>query len=128
MNTPPIPPNEPNDENSRCVVLFHQGGAVDHWDLMLEVDNTLWTWHLEELPAPDKPVLGERIPDHRTHYLDYEGLVSNNRGTVNRVRSGQYRWIRSSANQVAVLNFENESWNLLLEDDKPIAKISFTSQ
>ncbi|MDA7906860.1 hypothetical protein N9B43_08140 [Mariniblastus sp.] len=101
---------------------------MDHWDLMLEVDNTLWTWHLEELPAPDKPVLGERIPDHRTHYLDYEGLVSNNRGTVNRVRSGQYRWIRSSANQVAVLNFENESWNLLLEDDKPIAKISFTSQ
>lgn len=101
---------------------------MKHWDLMLEVRNTLWTWRLAELPTTNHTILGERIADHRTHYLDYEGPISNNRGTVNRIRTGRYRWVKESPNYLAVLQFENESWELMFENEKPTAKISITNR
>ena len=33
----------------------------------------------------------ERLADHRIDYLDFEGSVSDNRGTVTRWDTGQYR-------------------------------------
>ncbi|WP_146415091.1 hypothetical protein [Crateriforma conspicua] len=44
-------------------------------------------------PVPDKPlaITATRLPDHRDKYLDYEGLVSGNRGSVRRVDSGFFR-------------------------------------
>ena len=126
MKTPNHPPVEINDQACRCVILLHQIGNAGHWDLMLEVRNTLWTWRLNEMPTTNQTVLGERITDHRIHYLDYEGPVSNNRGTVKRVRSGHYQWEPKSKNHLAVLHFENEIWNVLLEDENSMAKISRT--
>lgn len=128
MKTPPKFPKKTDEETLRCVVLFHQGGFREHWDLMLEVRNTLWTWRLAKLPTINQKILGERIADHRTHYLDYEGPVSNNRGTVNRIRTGSYRWVKESPNYFAVLQFENESWELMFENEKPTAKINITNR
>ena len=115
MKTPSKFPEKPDEETFRCVVLFHQGGFAEHYDLMLEVRNTLWTWRLGELPKTNQTIWGERIADHRVHYLDYEGPISNNRGTVNRIRTGRYRWAQEFPNYFAVLQFENESWELVSE-------------
>ncbi|MGY8748788.1 MAG: DNA polymerase ligase N-terminal domain-containing protein [Pirellulales bacterium] len=132
MKTPLNPPLHLNDEEPRCVVLFHQGGAqpgqADHWDLMLEVENVLWTWRLEKLPVYNHVVLGERIADHRIQYLDFEGPISNNRGTVHQVRSGHYHWSMESANRIAILTFEKDSWKLNLGHENSIAKITRTIQ
>ena len=127
MNTPTNPPAKNDDATSRCVVLFHQVGNSDHWDLMLEVQNRLWTWRMSELPTINQTVTGERIIDHRIHYLDYEGPVSNNRGIVKRVRAGRYQWVQPAENRLAILHFDKETWNVRLEHKNPIAKISRAS-
>ena len=74
----------------RFVILEHDYPEL-HWDLMLEAGAALRTWRLAAPPQ----VLGERIaatalPDHRLHYLDYEGPISGGRGTVKRWDAGSY--------------------------------------
>ena len=76
----------------RFVVLEHDHPDV-HWDLMLESGETLTTWSLPPQPLP----LGEfqspttRRPDHRKRYLEYEGDISDGRGTVRRIDFGTYQ-------------------------------------
>lgn len=70
-----------------------------HWDLMLERGDRLFTMRLAELPAPSSALLGrfvdiglraDRIVDHRVYYLDYEGEISGNRGSVTRWAAGRF--------------------------------------
>lgn len=74
-------------------VLLEHDHPVLHWDFMLENAETLLTWRLSRIPAADgNPVPAEPLSDHRRVYLDYEGPVSGNRGTVRRVDVGQFEW------------------------------------
>ncbi len=87
----------------RFVILIHDYPHL-HWDLMLEPPrsseeaaiqpissgHTLWTWRLEEEPCLNKEIKAERLPNHRSIYLDYEGPVSDNRGTVAQWETGSY--------------------------------------
>ena len=75
---------------SRFVILHHRLDHGEHWDLMLEQGDVLLTWQLLRDPTfPDNfPIPARRIGDHRKAYLDYEGPLSGNRGTVRRVDSG----------------------------------------
>jgi len=76
----------------RFVLLEHDHPGL-HWDFMLENGETLLTWRLSRIPAADgNPVPADPLPDHRRVYLDYEGPVSGNRGTVRRVDAGQFEW------------------------------------
>ena len=90
----------------RFVILEHTGtleykpGA--HWDLMLEVGDHLRTWELETLPAPDATIAARPLADHRLDYLDYEGPVSNNRGTVRQWDRGEYRIVAESQTELVV--------------------------
>jgi hypothetical protein len=89
-----------------------------HYDLMLEQGEVLWTWACDRLPiatgsgvfggespsitkSPSPPmtpdplaageaIVAERLPDHRLAYLDYEGGVSEGRGSVRRIDAGEY--------------------------------------
>ncbi|MCI0681315.1 MAG: hypothetical protein L0Y71_04355 [Gemmataceae bacterium] len=72
----------------RFVILEHDHPAL-HWDFMLEQDGVLKTWRLPAPPAAS-PARAESIGDHRLAYLDYEGPVSRNRGTVKRWDAGTY--------------------------------------
>jgi hypothetical protein len=74
----------------RFVVLQHDWPRL-HWDLMLENGANLRTWRLSEVPHPRHPIALVRLPPHRSIYLDYEGPVSGNRGTVKRVLWGTYQ-------------------------------------
>lgn len=75
----------------RFVILEHDHPVL-HWDLMLESDGVLQTWRLADMPAPGKPIEATALGDHRLLYLDYEGPVSGNRGTVRRWDAGTYHW------------------------------------
>jgi hypothetical protein len=74
----------------RYVILEHDHPVL-HWDLMLEAGDVLRTWRLAAAPQPGRPVAAEPIGDHRPIYLEYQGQVSGNRGTVRRWDRGEYR-------------------------------------
>ena len=84
----------------RFVILRHEMPAgssrATHFDLMLEHEGALWTWAIENLPAIGETVIGDRLPDHRLAYLDYEGEVAGDRGQVHRVEQGQYATIEET--------------------------------
>lgn len=74
----------------RFVILEHDHPEL-HWDLMLESGAVLRTWRLAVPPrASGERIAAIALPDHRLAYLDYEGPVSGNRGTVTRWDAGCY--------------------------------------
>ncbi len=75
----------------RYVILEHDHPAR-HWDFMLECGDVLRTWRLAAPPAPGGSVAAEPSFDHRRAYLDYEGPVGGNRGTVTRWDAGTFSW------------------------------------
>lgn len=89
----------------RYVVLHHQMGASDkirdtdsHFDWMFDRGDALWTWATDQYPelTSTGPLEAVRLADHRRAYLDYEGLVSGNRGKVSRVESGEFETIHET--------------------------------
>ncbi len=78
----------------RFVILRHETPSgspkLSHWDLMFEDDAVLRTWACETLPEADASVDAYKLPDHRLAYLDYEGPVSGNRGSVTQWEAGEF--------------------------------------
>lgn len=80
---------------------------------MLEVGDALQTWVLSELPhdwrdiegtaiAASNSVAAVQLADHRLAYLDYEGSVSGDRGTVTRLDAGTYESRRRAPDRLLV--------------------------
>jgi hypothetical protein len=92
-----VPPNTP----FRYVVLRHTGIPEPHFDFMISFDRheKLWTWRIATHPNTwsTHPPQAIRLPDHRRHYLTYEGEISNNRGHVTRISAGTGQVLRSEA-------------------------------
>lgn len=86
----------------RFVILEHDWPYL-HWDLMLEIGEQLRTWRLARTPAPGLVLDALPLPDHRRHYLDYEGPLSGNRGTVRRWDAGEFLPQEVAADHVTVL-------------------------
>lgn len=76
----------------RFVLLEHCWDGC-HWDLMLEAGNSLRTWALSSPPTDSEEILATSLPDHRLDYLDYEGPISNDRGSVRRLDRGFFELI-----------------------------------
>ncbi len=110
----------------RFVVLEHDHPLL-HWDLMLEQGEELWSWRLSVPLTANQPQAGERTPNHRKLYLDYEGPVSGNRGHVIRRESGSFSWRRQEPEHlevdldgqnlrgVLILVEEASCWRILLQ-------------
>jgi len=73
----------------RFVILEHDHPFL-HWDLLLETDSLLTSWRLLQQPRTGRSVDAERLPDHRPLYLDYEGPVGKDRGSVKRIAAGTF--------------------------------------
>ncbi len=83
-----------------------------HWDFMLESGGVLRTWELRELPAAWAELLGKTststtvaavpLPDHRLDYLDYEGPLSGDRGSVRRCDRGTYELLEETPDHLLV--------------------------
>lgn len=85
--------------SGRFVILTHDHPVL-HWDLMLDVGEALRTWRLEQPPQHDVSIAAAALPDHRRMYLDYEGPVRGDRGSVTRWDTGTYSTLRESAESV----------------------------
>ena len=89
----------------RFVVLEHklppQLARPSHWDLLLEQPpewgGMLLTFEVSNPPAEwGSPTAVLKLPDHRPLYLDYEGPISGNRGSIKRVLEGNFRWLEKT--------------------------------
>jgi hypothetical protein len=91
---------------SRFVILEHDHPFF-HWDLMLEVPTVdlLWTWRLLEDPATSGAIAAERLSDHRRRYLDFEGPIGGNRGSVTRWDGGSYELLGEESDGSLLLEF-----------------------
>ncbi|MCG8586153.1 MAG: hypothetical protein MI757_15705 [Pirellulales bacterium] len=91
----------------RFVILLHECPPdyvrATHYDLMLEQAGALHTWAMESLPNERDVVKAEKLADHRIAYLEYEGPLSDNRGTVTQWDSGEFEWLRDEPLRVEVL-------------------------
>lgn len=85
----------------RFVILTHDFPGW-HWDFMLEQTLDLRTWRLLSDPSSSIEVGAEALPAHRAAYLEYEGPVSGNRGTVRRWDHGEYELLEDSTQRVVV--------------------------
>ena len=86
----------------RFAILRHDGPPGVHWDLLLEEGESLHAWALEQEPSPGAAIACQPLPDHRPLYLDYEGPVSGDRGTVARWDRGTYQTERESGEELVV--------------------------
>ena len=74
----------------RYVILRHETAGGVHFDFMIEMNGTLKTWTLPQPPISGVEMRAEALPDHRLAYLDYEGPISGDRGSVTRWDRGMY--------------------------------------
>jgi DNA polymerase Ligase (LigD) len=76
----------------RFVILEHDHPFF-HWDFMLEAGDVLRTWRLAHVPEHGEPIAATYLHEHRRLYLDYEGPLSGNRGSVRRWDAGVFHWL-----------------------------------
>jgi DNA ligase D-like protein (predicted 3'-phosphoesterase) len=90
----------------RFVVLRHEfppdDARASHWDFMLETDGVLRTWSVAQEPTTALRQIATALADHRIAYLDYEGPVSGNRGSVRRWDAGSYQTEGATAERIEV--------------------------
>jgi len=100
----------------RFVLLHHECPPnfkkPSHWDFMLQWGSVLRTWELRELPSAWAARLGEvaenatvralPLPDHRLDYLDYEGPIRGDRGSVRCCDRGTYELLQESPLAITV--------------------------
>jgi hypothetical protein len=75
----------------RFVVLEHIWAGV-HYDVMLEdvALGSLRTWAVEVPLTPGADLPARELATHRLVYLDYEGPISGDRGSVRRLDRGTF--------------------------------------
>jgi hypothetical protein len=99
----------------RFAVLRHECHEGLHWDFLLETGSVLRTWSLPGPPQPGAEMTATALPDHRLLYLDYEGPISDDRGTVSRWDWGTFELVLSSDDQfVAELAGEKYAGRVML--------------
>lgn len=97
--------------------------SVDvHYDLMLESEGGLLTFAVPEKPSTSRLTLPAiKLPLHRDVYLEYEGPVSGNRGTVMRVMAGTFALIEIAPQVSLERRFEKLTIELFPSDqEKPL--------
>lgn len=105
----------------RFVVLHHQVGPSlertdqSHFDWMFQTGGSLRTWATSPVDQFEVAIelTGKRLPNHHAKYLDYEGELSNDRGTVTQVFAGKLQVIEDFAERfVGQLSWKDESQEL----------------
>ncbi len=88
----------------RFVILRHETPANLsrglHWDFMLEHEGALRTWALSEEPQCPGIVAALELAVHRMAYLQYEGPVSGDRGSVTRWDEGEFQLLAESSDRI----------------------------
>jgi hypothetical protein len=69
---------------------------------MLELGPMLRTWALSEEPQAGAEIQANVLADHRARYLEYEGPISGDRGTVSRWDWGEFTLVADTPEKVVV--------------------------
>lgn len=85
----------------RFVIHAHDW-PTPHFDLMFEDGLSLLTWRLACEPSMNCEISAEQIANHRIEYLDDEGPVSGDRGTVVRWDSGTFDWAERNEGRMTI--------------------------
>ena len=97
----------------RYVILEHDG-PEKHWDFMLETGPVLLTWKLAAAPPASVSIPAEKSFDHRLMYLDYEGPISGDRGSVSRWDGGTFETLIEQENR-RVIRLQGERLQGIVE-------------
>ena len=100
----PMPPVEANmSQPLKYVVLRHEGVDEPHFDLMFETKpgSDLATWRVNEWPITAITEFTALRP-HRRAYLQYEGVISGDRGAVHRLHSATHTIEQDTPQHLAV--------------------------
>jgi hypothetical protein len=114
-----------NNPQKKFVIQQHTTPDGVHWDLMLEMDDCLWTWRLAVPPDEigNEPVRAERIHDHSLRFLTYEGPVQNDTGDISIADKGIYT-LFEQANKALMLEIQGNilrgSYTLSKTKDIPL--------
>lgn len=106
--------------NDPCyVVLFHDWESGPHFDWMFEAEEGLRTWATAERLMLDEAdaATATELPPHRAAYLDYQGPVSGNRGSVRRVERGTFRVLLDVADRYELEVTGDRAGRLILNRD-----------
>lgn len=92
-------------------VLLHHDWPESHWDFLVDLDGNserVPTWSLDA-PLLDQPSHGkaQKLSDHRRIYLDYQGPVSGDRGTVRQVMTGTIEVVRQNQDDLEFILIES---------------------
>jgi len=111
------------DETEPEEHVIRRGG--DHFDWLFQSDSCLATWATAtRLSVDQKGDTGAiRLPDHRTAYLDHEGAVSGNRGTVARVESGEFRLLSASPARYEIQTLGDRAGVLVIRRAKAVGQL-----
>ena len=74
--------------HDRQFVILEHDHPFLHWDFLIENRDGLACWRLLEFPQTGIPIPASSLPVHRRHYLTWEGPVSGDRGSVQRLYAG----------------------------------------
>lgn len=104
----------------RFAVSLHQmpshQSRPTHFDLFLEKEDFLMSWILPAQLSDQMNTFVTPNRNHRKDYLDYEGPISQDRGTIHRVQQGRLLWKQSDKNLVeALLRLDNRTYTLTID-------------
>ena len=85
----------------RFVILTHDW-PFPHWDFLAESGGVLRAWRLLAKPTAETDIPAEPNFDHRLVYLDYEGPLSDDRGSVSRWDAGTCEWLADESEHVEI--------------------------
>lgn len=77
-----------HDTHRRQFVILKHDSPFLHWDFFIEEGTGLASWRLLEFPQDGRLIPTTSLPIHRRKYLTWQGPVSGNRGSVERVFAG----------------------------------------
>lgn len=106
------PPEQPL-ESLRFVFLEHDFPTL-HWDILLQQGNRLLGWRGDHQGHFLNGGHVVQTSDHRLAYLDYEGPLTGQRGTVKRIDGGRLVW-RRFENDEFIAEIQGDRWYGMLE-------------
>ena len=86
----------------KMVIQKHTRDDATHYDLMLESQQTLWTWRFHDLPGSKPRQHCERSQDHDPGFLEYEGELSPGNGRVDIVEGGSFDLLSAREDEVDI--------------------------
>lgn len=102
-----------NHPPTRTVVLLHRlTDGSSHYDWLIEIpgrtdEHRLRSYRIDSNPSQwhsGQLFHGEQLPNHRAHYLSYEGPIGANRGSVERISTGMCHGFQADSDSELTLS------------------------